>query len=608
MDDMENNDISQTSPDGENIAPEEYNPYDSFLEDNDDKDIVKKSDDVANKNIQDEVSQESENITTENDIEIPSFLQSSADSSFIQKNPTQEDEFTTFQTKSQKEPIKNNDKNEESENYSSNQNVEKTTFSTSEQAETGSSFDNKKNTTGNNEEQTGGDTNDEDKEESLEFAKKISPNDAEKHVSSKPKVLNKKFILTIIVVVVGLVFLVTFLMPGKGEKKSKKDKPEATQYSGVDYSAFAKKRPSEEQTAENHYEEKTPAPESGKSNNDSNKSDDIPPLPLPQDNSKKTYTSQNISTTTGTGTGSKIEIPDTRNDRLQSKAISGIKGLSSTQASYSTDYQQTISQNTKGGSSSNNTLPTMDEYMKSTLSAYGVGQSTSEYNQQNDQSGKQSFYNNGRNSDSTGQGQYLNLNSLWQGTIFEAVLTSELNTDLPGEITARVAKNIYSSQDGRYLLIPQNSILYGTYNSSISYSQKRVQVAWHTLVRPDGYQIQLGNMNATDAKGASGLTGFVNDHPLEYIKAIGLMSVFTIANTEFEDALGDYADNEYVQGVIANAQQVTNELGDKLIDRAMNVQPTIKIKSGTKINIVVNQNLIVPPCEDIPVTQIYKRY
>lgn len=195
---------------------------------------------------------------------------------------------------------------------------------------------------------------------------------------------------------------------------------------------------------------------------------------------------------------------------------------------------------------------------------------------------------------------------MWQGSIFEAVLTSELNTDLPGEITARIAKNIYSSQDGRYLLIPQNSVVYGTYNSSISYSQSRVQVAWHTLIRPDGYQIQLGNMNATDAKGASGLSGFVNDHPVAYLKAIGLMSVFSIVNSEFESAVGN-TNNQYVQNIMANSQQVTNELADKLIDRAMNVQPTIKIKSGTKINIVVNQNLTLPPIENSEVTMPYRR-
>lgn len=99
------------------------------------------------------------------------------------------------------------------------------------------------------------------------------------------------------------------------------------------------------------------------------------------------------------------------------------------------------------------------------------------YAQQNDQNGKNSFYNQNRGNVS---GQWLPLNSVWQGTIFVVPLTSDISTDLPGECTAVVTKNVYSSQDGRYLLIPQNSKLLGSYNSSISYSQSRVQVGWHT--------------------------------------------------------------------------------------------------------------------------------
>lgn len=256
------------------------------------------------------------------------------------------------------------------------------------------------------------------------------------------------------------------------------------------------------------------------------------------------------------------------------------------------------------------TLPSREEFIKSSLNAYKglYGGQGDDYAQQNNQSGKLDFYNGANNDRKLDPvtGVWLGLNTVWQGSIFEAVLTSEINTDLPGEVTARVAKDIYSSQDGRFLLIPQNSTLYGTYNSSISYAQSRVQVVWNTLIRPDGYQIDLGGMNGTDAKGAAGLKGFVNDHPLAYVKAILLMSVFSAINTEFADDI-DTTDNKYAQNAMANAQQVTDEMGQKLIDRAMNVQPTIKIKAGTKINIVANQTVSLPPVQITPVTQQYRR-
>lgn len=583
------------SPDENSSGAEEFNPYGQFLEDDDDG----------------STGGDAGEITTEDDISLPDFL-----------NGGEPAEISDFSEKlASQPPRQESGLDDGKEQYTEEEKTSDESAGTQGASESGAepeggaggSFDG--GMPGHEEEgrpendggspdkgmdfsegktSEGGDTF--DGETDRRFRPKVSASDADRLQGGKPRVLNKKFLLSAVVCILGGIMLVTFLMPGKGSKGKKNAKPVAQSPVQTDYAAIANRHLPKE-------EEVSPAPEKEEV--------EIPPV-IPD--KKPAYTNENINYNTGkvSASSSAVDIPDTRNDPLQGKRISGIKGLSSTQNSYSTDYQQTIAKNTASSAPpSGYSMPSKDEYMKNMLSAYtsAYGNATAgnnSYAVQNDQSGKNSFFNNGRQGDNAGQGQWLNLNTLWQGTIFEATLTSELNTDLPGEITARIAKNIYSSQDGRYLLIPQNSIVYGTYNSSISYSQSRVQVAWHTLVRPDGYQLQLGNMNGTDAKGASGLKGSVNDHPMAYLKAIGLMSVFSIMNTEFASA-NSGTDNEYVQNVIANSQQVMNELGDKLIDRAMNVQPTIKIKAGTKINIVVNQNLSLPPCEDIPVTQQYRR-
>ena len=602
---MDNNDEIEDSemiPDNEaNQKADEYNPYENFLDD--DSDLDSKNNNESNSKVQD--------FTDESDIQIPDFLKS--DSDFNENTNTNNE---SKNDKNQKNDVidefnpenSNNDNSSlQSKDFAEN-GFEKNQNDVDSDSKESSIFQKNENHT-EEEKVEGGDTN--DKEAEIKFEAKQSAGDADKKPTGKPKVLNKKFLLSSIIIVFGAAILITFLMPGKKSKNEKSEKPVAERRAGVDYSAFAKRQEisqEDKSQAEKHYEEP-------KSAENTNNDVEIPPvIPDQAENEKKVYTPQNINYNSGKGGGysSSIDIPDTRNDSLHGKTISGIKGLTSTQASYSTDYQQTVQKNTTQNSSrtQNFTMPSKEEYTNNILDAYSKAygsNQTNDYATQNDQAGKNSFYNNGRNAQNTGQGEWLNLNSLWQGTIFEATLTSELNTDLPGEITARVAKNIYSSQDGRFLLIPQNSVLYGTYNSSISYSQSRVQVVWNTLVRPDGYQIQLGSMNGTDAKGASGLKGLVNDHPLAYLKAIGLMSVFSIANSEFQNSMGN-TNNEYVQNLLANSQSITAELGDKLIDRAMNVQPTIKIKAGTKINIVVNQNLTIPPCEDIPVTQQYRKY
>ncbi len=624
MADNEDKDIQDDfSPESTNESTSEFNPdenpYEDFLsgvdaasvkaEEEVDEDVKKafygedsaQTQQMTAKETPSESSSKEESLTTEKDIDIPDFLQTEGVNeetfqSSLKDSTSKEDDFV---------PSTQSENQNKNEGQTSNTTE---TFSASSASEDDDSSSDDVDSEEGDKGFTGGNTEDVEKE-TQPFQKKMSAAEADskKPKGAKPKVLNKKFLLSAIIIVVGLIFLVTFLMPAKSEKKNDKNgKPVATTRQGIDYASLAN-RPAE---TPNHYQDIN----AGEEKKESKKSFDeveIPPV-IPK-TEKQPYTQNNINYGSGKGGGgTAIEIPDTRNDSLHGKSISGIKGLTPSQNSYQTDYQQTVAKNTASGrGTSSNTLPSKEEFMNSYLNSYtqAYGNATAgnnSYANQNDQAGKNSFYNKGRNASNVGQGEYLNLNTLWQGSIFEAVLTSELNTDLPGEITARIAKNIYSSQDGRYLLIPQNSVLYGSYNSSISYSQSRVQVAWHTLVRPDGYQVQLGSMNATDAKGASGLTGFVNDHPMAYLKAIGLMSVFSIVNSEFQSSMGN-TDNEYVQNVLANTQEVTAELGEKLIDRAMNVQPTIKIKAGTKINIVVNQNLSLPPCEDIPVTQKYRR-
>lgn len=435
----------------------------------------------------------------------------------------------------------------------------------------------------------------------------MSFNDAQNMKGGKkgkePDQLNKKKIVYITFGIIAFLGLFMILKPESWTlaKKEDKKKPQASKTEYRDYEKNAKNtintdpydvpRPSFDETGVNSkYTENSST---------ANPRDDAYQV---------AYSQQGGGYVGGQAGGYTVEVPDTRNDRLQGKTISGIKGLTSTQESYATNYEvqkeknaMEAASNTRvtGSSSMRNSLDP-DKYSSQLLSSLN----TNSYESQNDQKGKSSFYNQNRGTG--GSGLWLGLNTIWQGTIFNVVLTSEINTDLPGEVTGRVSKNVYSSQDGRFLLIPQNSVLIGNYNSSISYSQSRAQVIWHTLIRPDGYQINLGAMNGTDTKGAAGLKGFVNDHPMAYVKAILLMSTFSIINGEFQAAQKN-TNNQYVQNIAANSQEMVNKLGEKLIDRAMDVQPTIVIKAGTEVNVVVNQNLTLPEYKKPEITQKYMK-
>jgi type IV secretion system protein TrbI len=421
-------------------------------------------------------------------------------------------------------------------------------------------------------------------------------------VSKKqPPKLNKPLIVKILAALGILVTVLLVFQPSgcQQKKKTAKVKEKAQDVTMGDYESMA---------PAGGYSKETPSGTPSSSDSPTSPPTNSDYTYKPDDSSQvqeKNSSSGSYHTSVASG-GS--ERPDTRADSMQ-VSISGIKGLSGSRKNYATDYDATVEKNAESAADSDNRLakyglPDKSELTNSILSQYSSSQSGSnDYVNQNDQSGKNKFHTS--NSASSG-GQYLPANSIWEGTIFEAELKSAINTDNPGEITAIVTKNIYSSQDGKYLLIPQNSKLIGSYNSSISYSQSRAQVGWYTCIRPDGYRITLGNFNGTDSHGASGITGWVNDHPMAYVKAIGLMSAFNIVNSQFQST-ADSTDNEYVQNVMANSQEVATTLGNKLIDRAMNVQPTINIHAGTIIKVFCNQTLTLPPCEDYPVTQQYRK-
>lgn len=243
-------------------------------------------------------------------------------------------------------------------------------------------------------------------------------------------------------------------------------------------------------------------------------------------------------------------------------------------------------------------------YPQSIAASYLANQNASSYEKQNDQRGKEEFMNRAKGEG--GKYQWNSEFSLWKGTVISAVLDTGINTDLPGVVKATVTTNVYSSNNGKYLLIPQGSQLIAEYNSSISYGQNRVQVAWNTLIRPDGLEINLGNLNGVDAYGASGYKGFRTEHPFEYAKAIGLIAIFSILDTKANNMIGN-SSNQYAQNALSDAYKTTKTLTDKIVDRALDVQPTIKIPAGKEIKLITNVTMDIPPLDPYPVEQRYIR-
>lgn len=301
-------------------------------------------------------------------------------------------------------------------------------------------------------------------------------------------------------------------------------------------------------------------------------------------------------------TSSKSQRPDTRNSKSPRK-IEGIKGQGAPNTN--SNIVSAVMNGNYNSYTSNRMSKEefFDDKMKQMQSFQyqipGYGNKSVM-----DQTNKDNFY--GNNSGYGGDGQYMSYNSLWDGTIISGALITAINTDNPGVVIARVTENVYSSYDHSMLLIPEGSLLYATYNSSISYGQDKVQVAWNLLIRPDGYRITLGNMNGVNGQGESGYKGRVSNHTWQTMKAFGMIALYSMIQTEVSRDIKTEK-NEYMKNAMTDVYAEAQKLGNKILDRALDIKPTITIKAGTEIKLITNIPLELPPVKINQVTRKYVR-
>ncbi|MDX2274350.1 MAG: TrbI/VirB10 family protein [Hyphomonadaceae bacterium] len=180
---------------------------------------------------------------------------------------------------------------------------------------------------------------------------------------------------------------------------------------------------------------------------------------------------------------------------------------------------------------------------------------------------------------------------LQAGHVIPAALVTELNSDLPGRVIAQVTAPVFDSVTGDHLLIPQGSRLIGTYRDGARYGDNRVLLSWTRLILPNGWSINLENMDASDPSGASGLTDRTDNHLDRLAAAIALSSIISVGANEAEDnessglmpSLGDAA-----------AQQAA-QTGSRIVDRELTVRPTLRIRAGAPVRVLVSRDLVLRP-------------
>ena len=179
---------------------------------------------------------------------------------------------------------------------------------------------------------------------------------------------------------------------------------------------------------------------------------------------------------------------------------------------------------------------------------------------------------------------------LTAGTVIAGSLITGIGSDLPGLVTAQVTENVFDSATGRILLVPQGARMIGKYDSVVAYGQKRALVVWQRIVLPDGISLGLDNVPASDASGYSGLADKVDAHSWALLKGVVISTLLGVGSElQFSGQGG------LIQAIRQSGQQNVAHAGDQLTSKTLNVQPTITIRPGTPVRLVVQKDLILAP-------------
>jgi type IV secretory pathway VirB10-like protein len=178
------------------------------------------------------------------------------------------------------------------------------------------------------------------------------------------------------------------------------------------------------------------------------------------------------------------------------------------------------------------------------------------------------------------------------GSLISASLITGLDSDLPGLVVAQVTQNVYDTVTGGMLLIPQGSKLIGTYDSVIAFGQSRALVVWQRIIMPDGSSIQIDNLPATDPQGYSGLADDVDFHTWALLKGVAISTLLGIGT---QLSLGGTQQGDLISAIRQSTQDSLNQAGQQITQKNLNIQPTIKVRPGWPLRVVVHKDLVLRP-------------
>ena len=181
---------------------------------------------------------------------------------------------------------------------------------------------------------------------------------------------------------------------------------------------------------------------------------------------------------------------------------------------------------------------------------------------------------------------------LQAGAVIPAALLTGLRSDLPGQVTAQVTEDVYDSPTGRFLLIPQGARLVGQYDAQIAFGQTRALLVWTRLIMPNGRSIILERQPGADAAGYAGLEDEVDNHWGILFKAAILSTILSVGS---EAGMSGNNNGSLAEAIQQGMSQSINQTGQQVVSRSLGMQPTITIRPGFPVRVMVTHDLVLEP-------------
>ena len=179
---------------------------------------------------------------------------------------------------------------------------------------------------------------------------------------------------------------------------------------------------------------------------------------------------------------------------------------------------------------------------------------------------------------------------LFEGTVIETVLLNRLDGSFASPVTCLVSGDLYS-HDRQHVLIPAGSKVIGEAQKVNAFGQTRLAVFFHRLIMPDGYSESLDQFKGLDQQGATALRDKVNNH---YAKIFGASLAVGILGGIAEVGTGTV----FTASAIDQARQGFGEgmamSGERILDRFLNLMPTVTIREGTRVKVFLSNDLLLP--------------